>query len=149
MKDLVQGFQGWSLLPLQVSLRQRDTARRKGESNGWWRNKGCFRGTTNRLSTLQGRHRLGQERERQTADGSQKTSVEESLAQAEKTGQLAEAQIAKALGYHLCHCSFPPQIMLTIGYDEHGREQFRCPKCNMIAPPPLREIKVEKDFELD
>lgn len=82
-------------------------------------------------------------------DGSQKTSVEESLAQAEKTGQLAEAQIAKALGYHLCHCSFPPQIMLTIGYDEHGREQFRCPKCNMIAPPPLREIKVEKDFELD
>jgi hypothetical protein len=77
----------------------------------------------------------------------QKTSVEEDLEQAEKIGQLAEAQIAKALGYHLCKCTFPPQIMLRIGYDEYQREQFRCPKCNTIVPPPYKEIKVERDFD--
>lgn len=81
-------------------------------------------------------------------DDDQKTSVEEDLEQAEKIGQLAEAQIAKALGYRLCQCTFPPQIMLRIGYDEHQQEQFRCPKCNIIVPPPYREIKVEKNFEL-
>ena len=78
----------------------------------------------------------------------QKTSVEEDLEQAEKIGQLAEAQIAKALGYRLCQCTFPPQIMLRIGYDEHQREQFRCHRCNIIVPPPYREIKVETDFDI-
>ncbi len=82
-------------------------------------------------------------------DGGQKTSVEENLEEAEKTGKLAEAQIAKALGYHLCQCTFPPRIMLSAGYDQQQHEeQFRCPACNKIVPPPYREIKIETDFDV-
>lgn len=81
-------------------------------------------------------------------DGDQKSSLGESIEQAERAGQLAEAQIAKALGYHLCQCTFPPRIMLSIGYDQHQQEQFRCPQCNKTIPPPFREIKVEKDFDV-
>ena len=81
-------------------------------------------------------------------DGDQKSSVGESIEQAENAGNLAEAQIAKALGYPLCQCTFPPRIMLSVGYDQQQREQFRCPECNKTIPLPFREIKVEADFDV-
>ena len=77
-------------------------------------------------------------------DGDQKTALAESIEQAEKTGKLAEAEIAKALGYHLCQCTFPPRIMLSVGYDQQQlAEQFRCPGCNKTIPPPFGEIRIE------
>ena len=49
--------------------------------------------------------------------------VEKKLEEVEQTAKLAEAQIAQGLGYEICRCTFPPQIMLSIG------EQEQCPKC--------------------
>jgi hypothetical protein len=61
---------------------------------------------------------------------------------------VAEAQLAKALGYQLCYCTFPPTAMLTVG-QTLGRPSYvpvyECPKCgyntsgttdyNRSAPP--------------
>jgi hypothetical protein len=61
--------------------------------------------------------------------------VGEALRQAETAAKIAEAQIAKALGYQLCHCTFPPTAMLTVGYSmrvgPEGRapQVFECSRC--------------------
>jgi hypothetical protein len=69
--------------------------------------------------------------------------------QVEAAAKVAEAEIAKALGYELCKCEFPPTVMLTVGYMTEwrvgkGGPVFECPKCgydtsegrsyNRIAP---------------
>ena len=61
--------------------------------------------------------------------------VKQALEKAEQASKLAEAQIAKVLGYNLCQCTFPPQIMLSKGYGEY-QEQFECPNCKKRLPPP-------------
>lgn len=76
-------------------------------------------------------------------DGEKKTTIKRSLEEAEKAVKLSEVQIAKNLGYKLCQYTFPPQIMLSIGYEEY-MERFKCPKCNKIFPndPSLQTIVV-------
>lgn len=54
-----------------------------------------------------------------------KETIEKSLNAASKAADLAEAQIAQALGYNLCKCSFPPQIMLSNGYKETNYTQLK------------------------
>ena len=68
-----------------------------------------------------------------------KESVEKSLNEASKAVRIAEAQIANALGYNLCKCTFPPQIMLFNGYRENNYsqvEEFVCPACQKSSIPP-------------
>jgi hypothetical protein len=48
--------------------------------------------------------------------GETKEIAGRTLEEADKQLRLAEAEIAKALGYHLCRCEFPPTPMLQIGY---------------------------------
>jgi hypothetical protein len=45
-----------------------------------------------------------------------KEVVARTLEEADTQLRLAEAEIAKALGYSLCRCEFPPTPMLKIGY---------------------------------
>ena len=77
-------------------------------------------------------------------------TITAALATAELSSRIAEAEIAKALGYELCKCQFPPTPMLTVGSIDvpqarrHG-PLFECPKCGFntagmwaftrIAPP--------------
>ncbi|MBI3813859.1 MAG: hypothetical protein HY279_05255 [Nitrospinae bacterium] len=65
--------------------------------------------------------------------GNEKTVITQTLEEAEKAAKLAEVQIAKSLGYNLCQCTFPPQIMLSIGYEVYS-ERFKCPNCGKIFP---------------
>lgn len=68
-------------------------------------------------------------------DGSQKDAITRSLEEAEKASRLAEAQIAQALGYHLCKCTFPPQTMLSAGsHPLRGEAFFKCPICGKQVP---------------
>lgn len=72
-------------------------------------------------------------------EGEKKQTLVNSLSAAERQTQIAEAQVANALGYQLCRCTFPPQIMLRIGYktqDYAVHEHFRCPQCGNEWPPP-------------
>ena len=68
-----------------------------------------------------------------------KEAIGKSLEQADKASKLAEAQIAQALGYELCKCTFPPQIMVSNGYklDSHmHKEEYICPACKKSSIPP-------------
>lgn len=68
-----------------------------------------------------------------------KKAIEKSLDEAIKATKLAEAQIAQALGYNLCKCTFPPQVMLSNGYKETNYaqiEEFICPLCKKSSIPP-------------
>lgn len=67
-------------------------------------------------------------------DGEKKRAIEESLMKADVSSRTAEAQIAQALGYLLCHCTFPPPIMLTSGMKQTDfglMEHFQCPNCGI------------------
>jgi hypothetical protein len=69
--------------------------------------------------------------------GDKKVTLEKSIGDAERTMKIAEAQIAKALGYHLCQCCFPPQIMTSKGYHpKRGTEVFECATCQKQHPSP-------------
>lgn len=75
-----------------------------------------------------------------------KDAIEKSIAEADKAARIAEAQIANALGYKLCKCTFPPQIMLSNGYKEKNysyEEEHICPKCNKSSiTPPTKPINI-------
>lgn len=74
--------------------------------------------------------------------GDKQAAISQALATAEASAKLAEAEIAKALGFELCKCNFPPTAMLTVGY--HTRSQghrpgdpvFECPKCGINTAGP-------------
>jgi len=76
--------------------------------------------------------------------------IDQALITADTAAKMVHAEIAKALGYKLCLCSFPPTPMLTIGYQmNHAAKRtdpvFECATCGYktsgafsyqrIAPP--------------
>jgi hypothetical protein len=69
--------------------------------------------------------------------GPDSDAAKQRLEQAEKALRASEAQLAKALGYQLCQCTFPPQIMLSKGrHPVHDtNEIFECPNCGKKEPP--------------
>jgi hypothetical protein len=61
-------------------------------------------------------------------------TITAALATAESSSRIAEAEVAKALGYELCKCQFPPTPMLTVGHIDNAYAKmfgpvFECPKC--------------------
>jgi hypothetical protein len=48
-------------------------------------------------------------------DGGEREAATQTLEEAGKAAQIAEATIAQALGYELCKCEIPPIPMLKIG----------------------------------
>jgi len=70
-------------------------------------------------------------------------TIIESLERADREIKLGEVQIAQVLGYHLCHCTFPPQIMLSVGLNARGHERFQCPRCKKLEPPDQAAAKTE------
>ena len=72
-------------------------------------------------------------------NGTKKDTAKKTLDEAETAFKLAESKIAQELGYQLCRCTWPPQIMLSIEHEEYG-EKFQCLKCKSILSsemPPL------------
>jgi hypothetical protein len=62
------------------------------------------------------------------------------LDSAAASAKIAEAEVAKALGYELCKCEFPPTPMLTVG-ELNGRPKtgpvYECPKCGFNTAGPF------------
>jgi hypothetical protein len=73
-------------------------------------------------------------------DSTARQEAERKIFEAEQMLKMAEVKSAEELGYHLCKCTWPPQIALSIGYKDYD-EQFQCPRCKTIWPgdegPPL------------
>jgi hypothetical protein len=68
--------------------------------------------------------------------GKDRDEIERKIEQATEALARSDAALAKQLGYTLCQCTFPPQIML---WDKATRKSV-CPKCNDRSPqdPPMR-----------
>jgi hypothetical protein len=80
--------------------------------------------------------------EKRTPD--QERIVEQAFGEASKAAQIAEAQMAKALGFELCLCEFPPTAMLQVGYiskTERGGGSttpvYECPSCAYRTSGPF------------
>jgi hypothetical protein len=73
--------------------------------------------------------------------GDKSAAISQALATAEASAKLAEAEIAKALGFELCKCEFPPTAMLTVG-THSGRAGgmmgavYECPRCKFNTASP-------------
>jgi hypothetical protein len=59
----------------------------------------------------------------------QQKAIDTALTIASSNTAIAEAEIAKALGYELCKCEFPPTPMKTVGYTRDRQVVYQCPKC--------------------
>ena len=67
--------------------------------------------------------------------GDKKKAAEKAIVEAEEKLGLFKASVAQELGYELCKCTFPPQIMLTMPADRH---KHKCPECdNLIDKTPF------------
>lgn len=64
------------------------------------------------------------------------------LETSERQIAIAEAEIAQALGYQLCQCTFPPQIMLAVGtrvmeyHAAKNQKVFECARCGINTAHP-------------
>jgi len=74
----------------------------------------------------------------------QQKAIDNALREARLKTVIAEAQLAKALGYALCKCDYPPTPMKTVGYltSTQGNHQigelvYECPKCGHDTAAPL------------
>jgi hypothetical protein len=81
----------------------------------------------------------------------QTKTIDAALAEASSTSLIAEAQFAKALGYQLCKCEFPPTTMLTVGYVRSNVGQlktgdpiFECPKCGFNNAGPFGFTRIRR-----
>jgi hypothetical protein len=72
--------------------------------------------------------------------GPKAEQAEKEIERAEQALQLTEAELAKALGFRLCRCEFPPPIML---WNKNERASF-CPKCGDRYPPPADKVAVRE-----
>jgi len=79
-------------------------------------------------------------------------AISQALATAESSSKIAEAEIAKSLGFELCKCEFPPTPMLTVG-ELNGRPKtgpvFECPKCGFNTAGPFTYNRRAPEREAD
>jgi hypothetical protein len=63
--------------------------------------------------------------------GQKSDEATQQIEKAEQALKKSEAEFAKGLGFRLCRCTWPPQIML---WDKDRRKNV-CPACGDLYPP--------------
>lgn len=77
--------------------------------------------------------------------GDNRDRAEVEIARAERALRMSEARAAQSLGYKLCQCTLPPQIMLSKGlHPVHDNEIFECPKCKKQDPSEHRFQQLDR-----
>jgi predicted RNA-binding Zn-ribbon protein involved in translation (DUF1610 family) len=62
--------------------------------------------------------------------GESQKAIQQKVEEAERLIQVGHATVGESLGFQLCHCTWPPQVMASSGYSEETQvEQFTCPNC--------------------
>lgn len=85
---------------------------------------------TKGLATLRGAIDQLKSATDQLPSGDQKTAIEKQIVEIERAIQLGNAELGQSLGFQLCNCSFPPQVMVSQGgVEEAHLESFMCPNC--------------------
>ncbi len=80
----------------------------------------------------------------------QKQAIDNALTVASTNTAIAEAELAKAFGYELCKCEFPPTAMKTVGYfarpvpgKKIGDQVYECPKCGYNTAGPFMFTRLQ------
>lgn len=113
------------------------------DPNSWAQGAAAVKATFDSLRTA-----IGLVREARSVGGGnaqQQKAIDSALATATSSAAIAESEIATALGYQLCKCTFPPTTMLTVGYFDQnlqdvgsvGDPVFECPKCGFTNAGPF------------
>jgi len=56
--------------------------------------------------------------------------IQQKIEEAERLIQVGHATVGESLGFQLCHCTWPPQVMASSEYSEETQvEQFTCANC--------------------
>jgi len=62
--------------------------------------------------------------------GEPQKAIQQKVEEAERLIQVGHASVGQSLGFQLCHCTWPPQVMASSGYSEKTQvEQFTCSNC--------------------
>lgn len=65
--------------------------------------------------------------------GETKTAITQKIEEVEHAIQLANAEMGQSLGYKLCQCTWPPQVMRSLSYsEEFHTEEVKCPNCGNV-----------------
>lgn len=76
--------------------------------------------------------------------------IEKKIAEAEHSLQLGNAEIGQSLGMQLCSCTWPPQVMVSLGHsEEEQREQFKCRNCGKVRLAARHAIPSESITAFD
>ena len=76
----------------------------------------------------------------QLPKGESQKAVQQKIEDAERLIQVGHAAVGQSLGFQLCHCTWPPQVMASTGYNEKtGVEQFTCSHCGKALSLPGRK----------
>lgn len=88
---------------------------------------------TKGLAALNGTINLLKSAKDQLSNEEMKMLIEKKIAEAEHTLQLGNAEIGQSLGFQLCQCTWPHQVMISDGYSETEHlEQFKCRNCGTV-----------------
>lgn len=70
-------------------------------------------------------------------EGEAKSALVQRIAEAEHALQLVHSEMGKSLDRLLCQCTWPPQVMVTVGSSEKGKmELWKCPNCGKQLSRP-------------
>jgi hypothetical protein len=76
-------------------------------------------------------------------------AIDTALTVASSNTAIAEAELAKAFGYELCKCDFPPTPMRTVGFlsrrtdkGSEGDPVYECPKCGYNTASPYAYARI-------
>jgi Zn finger protein HypA/HybF involved in hydrogenase expression len=80
----------------------------------------------------------------------QQKVIDTALTVASSNTAIAEAELAKAFGYQLCKCEFPPIPMKTVGSHSRNMEKhmrvgdpvYECPKCGYNTAGPYGYYRI-------
>ena len=62
--------------------------------------------------------------------GEPQKAIQQKVEEAERLIQVGHAAVGQSLGFQMCHCTWPPQMMASTGYTQETQvEQFTCPNC--------------------
>ena len=95
---------------------------------------------TKGLTTLKEAIALVHSANNQLPAGEPRKAIQQKIEEAERAIQLGHAAMGQSLGFQICHCTWPPQVMASTQYSKETRvEQFTCPNCGKTLSLPGRQ----------
>ena len=82
--------------------------------------------------------------------GEPQKAIQQKVEEAERLIQAGHAAVGQSLGFQLCHCTWPPQVMASNEYSEETHvEQFTCPNCGKSTSLSGRKQPNERGTAFD